>query len=115
MKADVFKKLIKESVREVFREELKEVLLESLKSSRTSSSTIVTGTTTTTPIQTVPPQNLAESRKKYMDVLNETQGQVLGTNNAKPMQVRGSVDSINGALPEGDVGLDMIMNLVNSK
>jgi len=47
--------------------------------------------------------------------MNEMQsGGVANTNNI-PFRPTGPVDPVNGSLPEGEVGLDMIMGLMNNK
>jgi len=115
MKVDVLKKLIKESVKEAIQEELKEVLLEALKSNSkdklsniqpmpytTSTHSTISGTSMKTEI------NL---REKYNQALNETTLNFTSQDVPKfsPTTV---TDTVNGALPSGDVDLNQIMGLL---
>jgi hypothetical protein len=111
MKTNVFKTLIKEAVREVIQEELKEILLEAVRAPKQQ---IVTE-------HTLPPVNISstpsvkptEMRQKYMDILN---GMALTSQDAKPKFTPSPMsDPINGSLPEGELGMDQIMNLLNTK
>lgn len=114
MKIDGLKKIIKEAVREAIQEELKDILLEAVKSPKT----IVkeSYTSTTNPIQpnqtsfTPPTMDL---RSKYMDVLGET-ALSFTSNDVQPFRPQVS-DPINGNLGSGEVGMDQIMNLLNTK
>ena len=54
-----------------------------------------------------------DMKQKYMDILNGmtmTSKDVTSKFNPSPM-----ADSINGSLPNGEVGMDQIMNLLNTK
>ena len=108
MKTGALKKLIKEAVKEVFQEELKEVLLESLKASKT----------TTLKEHNLPSINLSSKdvtpstsmRTNYMELLGDmASGIKKGA--SKPYDPTG-VDPINGSLPEGELSMDQIMNLI---
>ena len=46
-------------------------------------------------------------------ILGEMQNKGVVNTNSIPFNPTGPVDPINGALPEGEVGLDMIMGLMN--
>ena len=82
------------------------------------------GTPTTnivTPTSSPPSVSLADKRQSYMDIIGETaislkSGDARGFSN-KPFNPSGPVDttSPNGKLPEGEVGMDQIMNLMTSK
>ena len=115
MKPLEFKKIIKEAVREVIQEELKEILLEAVKAPKQ----VVRESyaPTTNPIQpsqpTFTPPTM-DLRSKYMDVLGETA--LSFTSNDVQQSFRPQVsDPINGNLGNGEVGMDQIMSLLNSK
>jgi hypothetical protein len=125
MKASALKKLIKEAVKEAIQEELKDVLLEAVRSPKS----VVTQNTSDqrVPIQesitstTPPPVSLSDKRQSYLDIIGETglnmkSGDAQGFGN-QPFNPQGSIDttSPNGKLPEGEVGMDQIMNLMVNK
>ena len=115
MKPLEFKKIIKEAVREVIQEELKEILLEAVKAPKQ----VVRESyaPTTNPIQpsqpTFTPPTM-DLRSKYMDVLGETALSFTSNDIQQPFRPQ-STDPINGNLGGGEVGMDQIMNLLNSK
>ena len=55
-------------------------------------------------------------RESYKNILGETAASFNTSNVGQPLQVT-SMDttSPNGQLPQGEVGMDQIMNLMNSK
>ena len=116
MKSEEFKKIIKEAVREVFIEEMKEILLEAVKSPKASVSQGGYGTVT----ESVKPINSKtldpNARKAVMaNILGDmASGRTMTTEalTANTFIPRGG-DAINGSLPEGNVGLDQIMGLLN--
>jgi hypothetical protein len=116
MKTDSFKKLIKEAVREVIQEELKDIILESLRNPKTPIGVGEYGTVTehnTTP----PPsfnQPTFDTRKAYSDIMNETMMSFTSQNVQSSFRPQVS-DPVNGNLGAGEVGMDQIMNLLNSK
>ena len=115
MKTDGLKKLIKEAVREVIQEELKEILLEAVKSPKT----VVRESyaPTTNPIQPTQPTftpPTMDTRKAYMDIMNETALSFTSNDAQVPFKPQIS-DPVNGNLGAGEVGMDQIMNLLNSK
>jgi hypothetical protein len=109
MKSNDFKKLIKEAVREVIQEELKEIILEALKSPKQLVKESYTPPTTT-PSYAPPP---IDFRSKYAEVLGET-AMSFTSQDAVPFRPQVS-DPINGNLGAGEVGMDQIMNLLNTK
>jgi len=112
MKSTDFKKIIKEAVREVIQEELKEILLEALKSPKqVVRESFVPTTQTTNPTFTPPTM---DTRKAYMDVMNETSLSFTSRDAQVPFRPQVS-DPVNGSLGAGEVGMDQIMNLLNSK
>ena len=116
MKSEEFKKIIKEAVREVFVEEMKEILLEAVKSPKTSVGQGSYGTVT----ESVQPTNSKpldpNARKAVMaNILGDmASGRTMTTEalTANTFVPRGG-DAVNGSLPEGNVGLDQIMGLLN--
>ena len=119
MKTEALKKLIKEAVREAIQEELKEVLLEAVKAPKVSTPQPVQESTTnpynissTTP----PPVSQVDQRQKYMDIIGET-ALSFTSKDVKKFSPQGSIDttSPNGKLPDGELGMDQIMNLMTAK
>lgn len=111
MKSTAFKKIIKECVREVFKEELKDILLESIKSN-TSKPTITESVTVPQPTLTSKPdpKSLVSKRQAYMDVLGET-AMSFNTSDVGKFNPQG-VDPVSGKMPDGEVSLDQITNLI---
>ncbi len=120
MKATEFKKLIKESVREVIQEELKEILLEAVRSPKT----VVTGTTTVPSTSHALPDDdkvklrenmmgVLDGMKRGEDTMSFTSANAQGIGNS--LQVQPGMDTTNGPLPAGNVGLDQIMGLMKGK
>ena len=111
MKSTAFKKIIKECIREVFREELKDILLESLKSNN-SKSNITESVTVPQPTLTSKPdpKSLINKRQAYMDVIGET-AMSFNSSDVPKFNPQG-VDPLNGKMPEGEVSLDQITNLI---
>ena len=128
MKAQDFKKIIKEAVREAIQEELKDILLEAV---RTPKSPIqeayqihpVTVNTTTT---SVPQKSSTEKRammesimgdmRKGQDTLSFNSADAMGMNQTTLQVAPGMNTAGEGSsLPAGNVGLDMIMGLMNKK
>ena len=115
MKSTDFKKLIKEAVREVIQEELKEILLEAVRTPKTvvreSFSPTTIPSQPNNPTFTPPAM---DARKAYMDVMNETALSFTSRDAQVPFRPQVS-DPVNGNLGAGEVGMDQIMNLLNSK
>ena len=113
MKTNDFKILIKQSVKEAIQEELKDILLEAIRSPKT----LVTETLKDNYAQPYieQPKKLTPTERQAMfgGILGEMQnGGAITSQYANEFQPQ-SVDTINGALPSGEVGLDMIMGLMN--
>jgi len=118
MKTTELKQLIKEAVREAIQEEIKDILLEAVRAPKGVS----VGQSFEQPItetkSTSKPKNLAEQRAAYASIMGDMRmngGNMNLTSNDVNTFRPHSVDSANGALPEGNVGLDMIMGLMNNK
>ena len=128
MKIDGLKKMIKEAVKEAIQEELKEILLEAIVAPK--------GTPVGTGGYGIPNPSIVESKDLYAQPHIEKPRQLTASErremfsgiigemqNGNPattayngnLQVKGPVDTVNGALPEGQVGLDQIMALMNGK
>jgi hypothetical protein len=114
MKSTDFKKLIKEAVREAIQEELKDILLEAVKSPK---QVVRESFSPTVPVQpTVNPTNAPPSidfRSKYAEVLGET-ALSFTSQDAQPA-FRPQGDPVNGNLGTGELGMDQIMGLLNTK
>lgn len=115
MKTDGLKKLIKEAVREAIQEELKDILLESIRSPKT---VVRESFSPTTPVQptvnpTFTPPTM-DTRKAYMDVMNETVMSFTSQDAQVPFRPQVS-DPVNGNLGTGEVGMDQIMALMTNK
>ena len=116
MKVNQLKTIIKQAVKEAIQEEMKDILLEAIKTPKTTIQE-------NTPVQQKPldKKSKKEIRENYMSVLNGMMPGANGTLSATsadvPMRVSGPVDttSANGSLPQGNVSMDQIMGLMNSK
>ena len=116
MKITELKKIVKQSVKEAIQEELKDILLEAVKSPKQ-----VIPQQVTQPKEPLTTKSKQEIRENYMNVLNGMMpgpdGKISATTQDMPLQVGGTVDttSPNGSLPAGNVSMDQIMGLMNSK
>jgi|TARA_S200000501_G_scaffold271027_1_gene254788 hypothetical protein len=119
MKLSELKNVVKSAVREAIQEELKDILLEAVKTPKA----VVHENVVATPTQ--PPKldkkSKEEIRENYMNVLGGmmpgADGTIKATTSNVPLKVGGNIDttSANGSLPEGNVSMDQIMGLMNSK
>jgi hypothetical protein len=113
MKTTELKNLIKEAVREAIQEELKDILLEAVRAPKTVVNESVRDTYAQPHIEKPKQLTAVERRAMFGGLLEEMQqGGVANSQYAGTFQPK-SVDTINGALPEGNVGLDQIMALMN--
>jgi hypothetical protein len=112
MKTDGLKKLIKEAVREAIQEELKDILLEAVRTPKqiVRESYSPTPSPTPKPAYAPPP---VDFKTKYAEVLGET-ALSFTSQDAVPFRPQSS-DPVNGNLGTGELGMDQIMNLLNSK
>jgi hypothetical protein len=122
MKPSEFKTLIKEAVKEAFQEELKEILLEAVKAPKGVTvgnggyGTVTESKGTYAQPHIEQPKQLSPSERRNMvaGMIEEMQnGGIANTTYQGTINPSGPVDTINGALPEGQVGLDQIMALMN--
>ena len=112
MKSTDFKKIIKEAVREAIQEELKDILLEAVKSPKQ-----VVRESYSPPAQSSQPAYAPppiDFRSKYAEVLGETAMSFTSQDVQVPFRPQSS-DPVNGNLGMGEVGMDQIMNLLNTK
>ena len=111
MKATELKKLIKSAVKEAIQEELKDILLEAVK--KPNPSPIVESKN----IDVVNHTPSLDSKQKYADILNEMTMNFTSKDVTQKFNPQGTMDttSPNGKLPDGDVGMDQIMNLMTGK
>lgn len=109
MKQNALKLLIKQAVKEAIQEELKDILLEAVKSPKQ------------TVVEHVQPQQVVESpamsskekRAAYQNILGNMQAQFTSQNVPKPFNPQGATPGSD--LPGGEVNMDQIMGLMNSK
>ena len=117
MKLTELKKVLKETVREVIQEELKDILLEAVKTPKIVSQSPVMESFSPSipqPSPTTPVMSSQEKRDAYKNILGETAAG-FNTNNAQNFRPNPGMDVANGTLPDGNVGMDQIINLMNSK
>ena len=120
MKTDALKKFIKEAVKEAIQEELKEILLEAVRAPKVpvgvgGYGTVTEARDTYAQPHIEKPKQLSPTERRAMfgGMLEEMQvGKPATSAYAGEFQPQGPVDP-NGALPEGNVGLDQIMALMN--
>ena len=116
MKVKQLKLIIKEAVKEAIQEEMKEILLEAISSPKQT----INAASAPTP-KPLPKEEKLKLRENMMNVLDGMMPGANGTLSATtanvPLQVNGPIDttSANGTLPEGNVSMDQIMGLMNSK
>lgn len=119
MKVNDLRNLIKESLKEVIKEELldfkfeirrelKEILEEKLKTQNSLTENLSSPNSNNLLSNEIDP---LERKKLYESVLFETGKDMFGLNERKKFQPI-SVDPINGVLPEGDIDLSQITQLL---
>ena len=107
MKQEALKKIIKEAVREAIQEEIKDILLEAVRAPKE------------TVVEQVQPQKVIEGpaidskekRAAYQNIMGDMQAQFTSQNVPKPFNPVGGLPG--GDLPEGEVNMSQIMNLMN--
>ena len=114
MKQDALKKLIKQAVKEAMQEEIKDILLEAVRSPK---QTVVEHVQAPRPQPSVdgPAMSSNERRTAYQNILGDMQASFGTQHVTQPLQMTGNIDttSPNGKLPEGNVSMDQIMNLMS--
>ena len=115
MKLSQLKSIVKEAVKEAIQEEMKEILIEAVRAPKQ-----VVKETVATP-KPLPQEDKMKLRENMMSDLDGmmpgNNGTLSATTADMPLQVNGPVDttSANGTLPQGNVSMDQIMGLMNSK
>ena len=124
MKLSQLKTIVKEAVKEAIQEEMKDILIEAVRAPK---SVVYENSSSTPPsINPIAQQKMPEDKRMAMkeNIQNVLGGMMPGVNGTLsatsadvPMQVTGTVDttSPNGTLPQGNVSMDQIMGLMNSK
>ena len=124
MKLSQLKTIVKEAVKEAIQEEMKDILIEAVRAPK--SVVYENNTTTPTSVNSVTQQKMPEDKRMAMkeNIQNVLGGMMPGANGTLsatsadvPLQMIGAVDttSPNGTLPQGNVSMDQIMGLMNSK
>jgi hypothetical protein len=111
MKSTELKKFIKDAVSEAIQEELKDILLEAVRSPKQ-----VIREAYNPPPHTPEPsftQPTMDFRSKYAEALGET-AMSFTSNDINKFNPRGA-DPLSGNLPGGELGMDQIMGLLNTK
>ena len=109
MKTSELKSILKEAVKEAIQQELHDILLEAVKGPKPQINESYAQPVINQPKQLTP----EERRNMFSGIIGEMQqGGAANTTYAGTMQASGPVDAINGSLPEGQLGLDQIMNLM---
>lgn len=116
MKTDILKKLIKEAVKEAIQDELKDILLEAVKSNKQpiKESYIPSDNRTISFTSNNVPKTPINTKQAYMDILGDmAKGPKSGLEGE--FKVTGPINTMSegSALPDGQLGLDQIMNLIN--
>ena len=119
MKTDILKKLIKEAVKEAIQDELKDILLEAVKSNKQpikESYQVSDDRTLSFNTNSLPKPSPANTKQAYMDILNGmAQGPETGFKGDFKVNGHINTTSEGSSLPQGQLGLDQIMNLINKK
>jgi len=116
MKANDFKKIIKQAVKEAIQEELKDILLEAVKAPKMQQASVGNYGAVTENLSSVIPT--ADKRQKYMEILNETAGIgqdtiSFNTNSFVPRPMNTAAEG--SSLPPGELDMSQIMGLLNTK
>ena len=126
MKPSELKSFIKEAVREAIQEELKDILLEAVRAPKVPTHEVYQANPITLP--STPTKSPAEKRAMMESIMGDMRrGQdTLSFNSADARGMGVTANTLQVApgmntsgegskLPEGNVGLDMIMGLMNKK
>ena len=131
MKLSQLKTIVKEAVKEAIQEEMKDILIEAVRAPKSvvyenSMGVPNTNIGTPGPMNPIAQQKMPEDKRMAMkeNIQNVLGGMMPGANGTLsatsadvPLQMTGAVDttSPNGTLPQGNVSMDQIMGLMNSK
>ncbi len=115
MKLTELRKVIREEVKAAIQEELKDILLEAVRSPK---SAITEGTVLTSK----PKPTYEDQKSARQSIMNQMMGSngdmTLSSNDAntfRPQGMAGGGTAEGSSLPPGNVGLDQIMGIMNSK
>ena len=117
MKLSQLKTIIKESVKEAIQEEMKDILIEAVRAPKQ----VIQSNVPQPNQKPLPKEDKRKLRENMMGILDGMRPGANGTLSATtadiPLQVNGPMDttSANGTLPQGNVSMDQIMGLMNSK
>ena len=130
MKLSQLKTIVKEAVKEAIQEEMKDILMEAVRAPRQTVVERITANPSTDPgtpsplnpvMQTsLPETDKLKLRENMMSVLDGMRpganGTISANTNSRPLQMS-SMDttSPNGQLPQGEVSMDMINNIMKGK
>ena len=123
MKTDMLKKLIKEAVREAIQEEIKDILLEAVKSPKTVVQETYTGTN---PFLNQPVMATPNTSTVNHDLKRNLRAMIGGefdttitanSSHAQPAYTPPPISTVGegSSLPNGEVSLNQIMGLMNTK
>ncbi len=125
MKLSQLKTIVKEAVKEAIQEEMKDILIEAVRAPKQIVQEVIQPAIQSTVQQpsqkSLPKEDKLKLRENMMNVLDGMRPGANGTLSATtanvPMQVNPGMDttSANGSLPQGNVSMDQIMGLMNSK
>lgn len=123
MKLSELKKVVKDAVKEAIQEEMKDILLEAVRSPKhtiyeNNFKAPTANVGAPSPLNPVMASKSAEElRESYRNILGETAASFNTSQVGQPLQLTGQMDtaSPNGSLPQGEVGMDMIMGLMTGK
>jgi hypothetical protein len=130
MKLSQLKSIVKDAVKEAIQEEMKDILIEAVRAPKSvvyenSIGTPNTNIGTPSPMNPVAQQPMPEDKRMAMkeniqNVLGSMMPGANGTLSATtanvPLQMTsGDTTSPNGSLPQGNVSMDQIMGLMQSK
>ena len=119
MKLSQLKNIVKEAVKEAIQEEMKEILIEAVRAPKQVVQEVIQPTQVKQ--QPLPEDKRIAMRENIQNVLGGMMPGANGTLSANtqdiPLQMSGPMDttSPNGTLPQGNVSMDQIMGLMNSK
>ena len=122
MKLSQLKTIVKEAVKEAIQEEMKDILIEAVRSPK---QTVYENRMGTPTMDVATPTSMSTDSRMAMreNIQNVLGGMMPGANGTLsatsadiPLQVgSGDTTSPNGSLPQGNVSMDQIMGLMNSK
>ena len=125
MKLSQLKTIVKEAVKEAIQEEMKDILIEAVRAPKSvvyenglgNSATNVAPLPTQQPMPTDKRIAMKENIQNVLgSMMPDANGTVSATTANVPLQVGGGdTSSPNGSLPQGNVSMDQIMGLMQSK